>query len=67
MWTDLWEKWRDNANLPFPDIVLGDWNFIEDARDRLSGGNVGFEASASHGSTSPFLLFLFFFSDTINH
>ncbi|KAJ6527988.1 hypothetical protein DFH09DRAFT_1094618 [Mycena vulgaris] len=31
LWTELW-------CLPFPTIVLGDWNFVEDARDRLSGG-----------------------------
>jgi exonuclease III len=38
MWARLWVKWKDNPNLPLPDIVLGDWNFVEDARDRLSGG-----------------------------
>ncbi|KAJ7167159.1 hypothetical protein C8R43DRAFT_984373 [Mycena crocata] len=30
-------KWNGLKHLPLPDIVLGDWNFVEDARDRLSG------------------------------
>ncbi|KAJ7454129.1 hypothetical protein FB451DRAFT_1011384, partial [Mycena latifolia] len=27
----------DNKHLPLPSVVLGDWNFVEDARDRISG------------------------------
>ncbi|KAJ6532112.1 hypothetical protein DFH09DRAFT_933429 [Mycena vulgaris] len=39
MWNKLWEQWKDNANLPLPSLVLGDWNFVEDAKDRLSTSN----------------------------
>ncbi|KAJ7611279.1 hypothetical protein FB45DRAFT_760769, partial [Roridomyces roridus] len=31
--------WRDDVRLPLPDIVLGDWNFVEDIKDRLSGSS----------------------------
>ncbi|KAJ7435876.1 hypothetical protein FB451DRAFT_1062149, partial [Mycena latifolia] len=31
-------KWKNDKHLPLPSVVLGDWNFVEDARDRLSGG-----------------------------
>jgi exonuclease III len=37
MWKELWEKWADDPQLPFPDIALGDWNFVEDPMDRNSG------------------------------
>ncbi|KAJ7679586.1 hypothetical protein B0H17DRAFT_1139122 [Mycena rosella] len=40
MWTQLWTKWKNDTHLPFPNIVLGDWNFVEDTRDRLSVGRV---------------------------
>lgn len=33
-WEDLESKWID-MNLPFPDIMLGDFNLVEDAIDRL--------------------------------
>ncbi|KAF8175012.1 Endonuclease/exonuclease/phosphatase, partial [Mycena galopus ATCC 62051] len=36
MWTKLWENWRRDIHLPLPTIILGDWNFVEDPRDRLS-------------------------------
>ncbi|KAJ6506686.1 Endonuclease/exonuclease/phosphatase [Mycena sanguinolenta] len=36
LWTKLWEKWRDNPNLPFPSVLMGDWNFVEDTKDRLA-------------------------------
>jgi exonuclease III len=37
MWKDLWKKWADDPHLPFPNIALGDWNFVEDPMDRNSG------------------------------
>ncbi|KAJ7112306.1 hypothetical protein C8R44DRAFT_527331, partial [Mycena epipterygia] len=45
LWTELWTKWRDDKYLPFPTIVLGDWNFVEDARDRLSGSRASIPPS----------------------
>lgn len=33
-WETLQEKW-DMTNLPYPDIMLGDFNIVEDALDRL--------------------------------
>ncbi|KAJ7156685.1 hypothetical protein C8R46DRAFT_813198, partial [Mycena filopes] len=45
LWKRLWVKWRDDPHLPLPDIILGDWNFVEDARDRLSGGKTTVPAS----------------------
>ncbi|KAJ6523759.1 Endonuclease/exonuclease/phosphatase, partial [Mycena capillaripes] len=36
LWIRLWTQWKENPRLPLPDVVLGDWNFIEDPRDRLS-------------------------------
>jgi exonuclease III len=37
MWKELWERWANDPQLPFPDIALGDWNFVEDPLDRSSG------------------------------
>ncbi|KAJ6495371.1 hypothetical protein C8R45DRAFT_823986 [Mycena sanguinolenta] len=37
LWSKLWTEWKNNSRLPLPDIILGDWNFVEDGRDRLSG------------------------------
>ncbi|KAJ6548521.1 Endonuclease/exonuclease/phosphatase [Mycena capillaripes] len=37
LWTELWMKWKADSSLPFPCVVLGDWNFVEDGIDRLSG------------------------------
>ncbi|RDB23311.1 Transposon TX1 uncharacterized protein [Hypsizygus marmoreus] len=35
-WTTLKGKWEDvNSRLPFPDLMLGDFNVVEDAIDRL--------------------------------
>ncbi|KAJ7203989.1 Endonuclease/exonuclease/phosphatase, partial [Mycena haematopus] len=45
LWSRLRTKWRDDPSLPLPEIVLGDWNFVEDPRDRLSGGNTLVPAS----------------------
>ncbi|KAJ7807074.1 hypothetical protein B0H14DRAFT_2381532, partial [Mycena olivaceomarginata] len=36
MWKDLREMWADDPKLPFPNVALGDWNFVEDPRDRNS-------------------------------
>jgi len=33
-WETLQEMW-ETKNLPFPDIMLGDFNIVEDALDRL--------------------------------
>jgi hypothetical protein len=43
MWTELWEKWKTAANLPFPSVVLGDWNFIEDGKGRWSNTTCGID------------------------
>ncbi|KAJ7687517.1 Endonuclease/exonuclease/phosphatase, partial [Mycena rosella] len=45
MWTQLWTNWKNDTHLPFPNIVLGDWNFLEDTRDRLSVGRVSVPTS----------------------
>jgi exonuclease III len=37
MWKELWERWANDPQLPFPDIALGDWNFVEDPLHRSSG------------------------------
>jgi exonuclease III len=37
MWKELWKKWADDPHLRFPNIALGDWNFVEDPLDRTSG------------------------------
>ncbi|KAJ6483187.1 hypothetical protein C8R45DRAFT_931811 [Mycena sanguinolenta] len=37
MWKDLRKMWADDPTLPFPNVALGDWNFVEDPRDRNSG------------------------------
>jgi hypothetical protein len=37
MWKELWKKWAEDPQLPFPAIVFGDWNFVEDPIDRNSG------------------------------
>ncbi|KAJ7696324.1 hypothetical protein B0H17DRAFT_1131100 [Mycena rosella] len=37
MWKTLWLCWANNPELPFPHVVLGDWNFVEDPADRNSG------------------------------
>jgi hypothetical protein len=37
VWKELWKKWADDPQLPFPNIALGDWNFVEDLLDRSSG------------------------------
>jgi exonuclease III len=36
MWRELWRRWADDTQLPFPTIALGDWNFVEDPLDRNS-------------------------------
>ncbi|KAJ6527700.1 hypothetical protein B0H19DRAFT_1083798 [Mycena capillaripes] len=36
LWIRLWTQWKGNPRLPLPDVVLRDWNFIEDPRDRFS-------------------------------
>jgi exonuclease III len=33
----LRKKWAENPQFPFPNITLGDWNFVEDPLDRNSG------------------------------
>ncbi|KAJ7713171.1 hypothetical protein B0H14DRAFT_2413959 [Mycena olivaceomarginata] len=38
MWKELWKKWSEDDQLPFPTAVLGDWNFVEDPMDRNCGG-----------------------------
>lgn len=37
MWKELWEKWAEDSCLPFPTVVLADWNFVEDPIDRYNG------------------------------
>jgi exonuclease III len=37
MWKDLWKMWANDSHLPFPNVALGDWNFVEDPLDRSSG------------------------------
>ncbi|KAJ7699611.1 hypothetical protein B0H17DRAFT_926310 [Mycena rosella] len=36
MWAQLWHCHLENPELPFPTETLGDWNFVEDIKDRTS-------------------------------
>ncbi|KAJ7790366.1 hypothetical protein B0H14DRAFT_2396485 [Mycena olivaceomarginata] len=36
MWARLWYCYLENPRLPFPTETLGDWNFVEDIKDRTT-------------------------------
>ncbi|KAJ7105006.1 hypothetical protein C8R44DRAFT_639615 [Mycena epipterygia] len=36
MWAQLWYCYLKNSKLPLPTETLGDWNFVENAKDRTS-------------------------------
>ncbi|KAJ7104644.1 Endonuclease/exonuclease/phosphatase [Mycena epipterygia] len=36
MWAQLWYCYLDNPELPLPTETLGDWNFVENIKDRTS-------------------------------
>ncbi|KAJ6580430.1 hypothetical protein DFH09DRAFT_895606, partial [Mycena vulgaris] len=36
MWAQLWYCYLDNPDLPLPTETLGDWNFVENIKDRTS-------------------------------
>jgi exonuclease III len=41
MWAQLWYCYLENPELPFPTETLGDWNFVEDIKDRTSNKEEG--------------------------
>lgn len=36
MWAQIWYYYLRNPELPFPSEIVGDWNFVEDTKDRTS-------------------------------
>ncbi|KAJ6451990.1 Endonuclease/exonuclease/phosphatase, partial [Mycena vitilis] len=36
MWAQIWHCYLNDASLPLPTEILGDWNFVEDTKDRTS-------------------------------
>ncbi|KZV80062.1 DNase I-like protein, partial [Exidia glandulosa HHB12029] len=56
MWSSIEEKIREaNGNLPKPDVVLGDFNFVEDDIDRYPAKLNDVDAPASFDSLKRYL------------